>query len=73
MFIFILNLFQDTYPFFDLPVFSSLFLPHDDSLFVCFCMKKIVRKRKGKATDKVSGQLFRIFSQAEEGQVWELF
>lgn len=45
-------------------------------MILCLCVfvwKKIVRKRKGKAKDKVSGQLFCIFSQAEEGQVWELY
>lgn len=42
-------------------------------MILCLCEKKIVRKRKGKAKDKVSGQLFCIFSQAEEGQVWELY
>lgn len=57
--------------------FASIFIFVFTSwwFFVCvfLCEKKIVRKRKGKAKDKVSGQLFCIFSQAEEGQVWELY
>lgn len=54
--------------------FASIFIFVFTSWWFCVCVKKKLSGReKGKAKDKVSGQLFCIFSQAEEGQVWELY